>query len=379
MSWLNSVISRYSRWRVNESEALTKTLDFLDKTRGFHHEDFGLQAEIIALAKEALIENPYRAALAICNKIAELYPTEFTFSDCILCTKTRWDIEYFGTKVLPAKLYSGGNFFPFYVREVLPLVYGSCVKCGIGRIRPAPALKYIDQSLTEVDGDGVWMEDLKYHQQKRTYFAKHYDKSNLKEFKSEKSSVLELSCGAGTVLELFAQDFGWRDCVGLEPDKVAFSAACRKSGIVVERDLIYHSKFVERFDLVVMDNSLEHHSKPFEALCQIYRALRPGGAVFIIVPNYHAWTVEKFGIQHFNLNWGHWHYFTAQSLYHVLKKVGFNFKSAYIDTQDDSLWEFGICQEIETELTEKSLRKAGPRKKLGRGEFIYFVATKDGS
>lgn len=47
----------------------------------------------------------------------------------------------------------------------------------------------------------------------------------------------------------------------------------------------------DQFDLVVLDNVYEHLPDQELALSRIYRALRPGGAVYILVPN-KIWPIE---------------------------------------------------------------------------------------
>lgn len=97
------------------------------------------------------------------------------------------------------------------------------------------------------------------------------------------SSVLDLGCGRGGVVELF-----WRDvklATGLDPDPPSLSEH-RAAGMPVVRGIGEHLPFVDQsFDLIVCLWVLEHLSEPHLALSEVHRVLRPGGHFVFVTPN----------------------------------------------------------------------------------------------
>ena len=97
--------------------------------------------------------------------------------------------------------------------------------------------------------------------------------------------ILDVGCGKGTLLTLFAGAFpGW-DRVGIEPSSAA-AAIARVSGLTVHEGML-DTVTIEpsSIDLVTIVHVLEHAASPMAALDAIHRALKPGGFVFIEVPN----------------------------------------------------------------------------------------------
>jgi len=97
------------------------------------------------------------------------------------------------------------------------------------------------------------------------------------------SSVLDLGCGRGGVVELF-----WRDvrlAAGLDPD-VPSLASHRAPGMPVLRGVGERLPFTgESFDLVVCLWVLEHVGEPRAVLREVRRVLRPGGHFVFLTPN----------------------------------------------------------------------------------------------
>jgi SAM-dependent methyltransferase len=106
-------------------------------------------------------------------------------------------------------------------------------------------------------------------------------------------TVLDVGCGYGhTAYELA------RTCetvVGIEP-----YAELAQHGIELARDRpnleirnqgIYELEDVSRFDLIVLDNVFEHLPDQPRALSKLSAALRPGGALYLLMPN-KLWPIE---------------------------------------------------------------------------------------
>src|SRR5437870_2341396 len=97
------------------------------------------------------------------------------------------------------------------------------------------------------------------------------------------SSVLDLGCGRGGVVELF-----WRDvrlAAGLDPD-VPSLAEHRAPGMPVIRGRGEHLPFTAgSFDLIVCLWVLEHLDQPDLVFNEVRRVLRRGGHFVFLTPN----------------------------------------------------------------------------------------------
>ena len=100
---------------------------------------------------------------------------------------------------------------------------------------------------------------------------------------SLESSVLDLGCGRGGVVELI-----WRDvrlAAGLDPDSPSL-AGHRAPGMPILRGVGEHLPFASgSFDLVVCVWVLEHLKEPLTVLREVGRVLRPGGHFVFLTPN----------------------------------------------------------------------------------------------
>lgn len=88
-----------------------------------------------------------------------------------------------------------------------------------------------------------------------------------------------------------------RSVVGIEPSEELHGAAVRMQEerridhVRFVRGSVYELDAVEEYDLIILDNVFEHLPDQPDALARIARALRPGGAVYILTPN-KLWPIE---------------------------------------------------------------------------------------
>jgi ubiquinone/menaquinone biosynthesis C-methylase UbiE len=97
------------------------------------------------------------------------------------------------------------------------------------------------------------------------------------------SSVLDLGCGRGGVVELFWKDV--RLAAGLDPDSPSLIEH-RSPGMPILRGAGEHLPFAgESFDLIVCLWVLEHLKEPLTVLREVRRVLRPTGHFVFLTPN----------------------------------------------------------------------------------------------
>ncbi len=107
--------------------------------------------------------------------------------------------------------------------------------------------------------------------------------------------VLDVGSGFGHTASALAR--ACRHVVGLEPSETLcrhardLQTARNQSNLEIRHARIEDLDDEQRYDLVVLDNVLEHLPDQPLALRRIVRALRDGGALYILVPN-KLWPVE---------------------------------------------------------------------------------------
>ncbi len=110
--------------------------------------------------------------------------------------------------------------------------------------------------------------------------------------------LLEIGSGYGISLALMLQKFQV-DAVGVEPASQGFSESFVCSKAVLEANQLDVSRIIDAcgenlpfadasFDVVYSNNVLEHTTSPEEVLSEALRVLKPGGTLYIEVPNYLA-------------------------------------------------------------------------------------------
>jgi SAM-dependent methyltransferase len=130
-----------------------------------------------------------------------------------------------------------------------------------------------------------------------------------------RSRVLDVGCGYGGVLRPFVT----HGCAafGIEPSRHRAEAArylgVRVASIPVER--LEVGTFGSQFDLVLANHVLEHVVEPYEFLAGIRPVLKPGGWLYIAVPN----ADTDFLLQHFFYAL-HVHCFSRHSLSVALQR-----------------------------------------------------------
>lgn len=142
-------------------------------------------------------------------------------------------------------------------------------------------------------------------------------------FHAERGSgrLLDIGCNEGRGLTLYRRN-GFAP-EGLELNSHA-AAAARARGFVVHEANLHDFKPAEPYDRAVLSNVLEHALDPREMLEDVHRILKPGGEVWISLPNSRSWLRKLLG-----RSWINWHvpfhvtHFSADRLRGLLAETGF--------------------------------------------------------
>ncbi len=149
------------------------------------------------------------------------------------------------------------------------------------------------------------------------------------------SKVLEIGCGLGESLGYLKQ-IGC-DAYGVDPEKnLLIAANLFNYNVKIELfdSAYYESEF---FDVVIMDQVIEHVINPFECLQKIHRILKKNGTAIISTPNAEGWGTKIFRKK--SIIWHtpyHLNIFSKKSFQILIKKTNFTLES--IKTITDSGW-----------------------------------------
>lgn len=146
------------------------------------------------------------------------------------------------------------------------------------------------------------------------------------EFAPQAQRVLDVGCSAGYVLEAARR-------LGLEAAGVDISSFavefCRGRGHRAEVGELERLPFADgAFDIVTAKHTLEHTSHPLRALAEFKRVLRPGGVVFLVVPDadyFKRFLMPRRGpyFRPSALGWQHCVYYGDTQLAEVVRRAGF--------------------------------------------------------
>jgi len=146
--------------------------------------------------------------------------------------------------------------------------------------------------------------------------------------------LLDVGCNEGRGLERYrANGF---DAEGLELNALA-AAAARAKGFVVHETTIEASPREPAYDVVVLSNVLEHALDPRAMLEAIHARLKPGGELWISLPDAESGFARLFGRA-----WINWHvpfhitHFTPLRLARLLGETSFSVVDAKLVTP--ALW-----------------------------------------
>jgi SAM-dependent methyltransferase len=135
-------------------------------------------------------------------------------------------------------------------------------------------------------------------------------------------TLLDVGCGRGDLAASWV-DHGWQ-VLGVEPSPEAAATAARRGARIIGETVSTASLGPASLDAAVFRHSLEHVADPPADLRRVREALRPGGRVAVIVPNWGSWQRRAFGEYWFPLELPrHRTRFTAEGLRRAIEAAGF--------------------------------------------------------
>lgn len=132
--------------------------------------------------------------------------------------------------------------------------------------------------------------------------------------------VLDVGCGRGLILA-YLKSLGYRPR-GVEFSDTAAWHARHVLGLEVSTEDFLKSVHPEPYNAIIFWHSLEHLTRPVEALERAAKLLKPGGLLVVAVPNFSSLQARLFGRHWFHLDIPrHYHHFSAESLEALLGRL----------------------------------------------------------
>jgi len=155
-----------------------------------------------------------------------------------------------------------------------------CRRCGLVYPNPMPIpINGIAQHYSLVPDEYFRNHDTDTRQLNAVNLLKQAE-----ELTGGKGRLLDIGAGRGEFL-VAAVSEGW-SAIGIEPSDSFADHAARHSGAEIRRVPVEQCGFdAASFDVVILSAVLEHLYNPDETIKEISRVLRPGGALFVDVPN----------------------------------------------------------------------------------------------
>lgn len=210
----------------------------------------------------------------------------------------------------------------------------SIVKCKVcGLIYTNPRLNKSEIHLAYSNDDAVnkkrnKQSNINYHVWRFERRIKEIEKFKLN------GKMLDVGCGNGYFLQA-AKERGW-DCTGVEFSKNNVNFAIENFGLNIIEGDVESIKFEENtFDVVVLNDVIEHLHDPMNTLLEINRILKNEGIVVIFTMDAGSLNAKLTGKRWTFIGpHAHLYYFTKKTLHSIIENSGFNILQSSIYNKD---------------------------------------------
>ena len=148
----------------------------------------------------------------------------------------------------------------------------------------------------------------------------------IQKYRKKPGKLLDIGCNIGTLMKV-AEENGW-ETVGVEFNKSAAAFGRKRFGLkILDRDFMKIKFKPSSFDVVVMNDVIEHVTNPVATLKEVRRILKKGGVLFMSTPNIDAFLpkITRSIWLHLKPN-EHLIFFTPKTIKVLLDKTGFEMK-----------------------------------------------------
>lgn len=196
-----------------------------------------------------------------------------------------------------------------------------CVECDLVFVNPQLEEAAVLEEYRTAASNDLWFEVLNSERQQELDREKFTEVLDVLD--PYRRRLLDVGCSIGLFLHLAAERC-WEG-VGLEPAPRAREHARDVYGLDVRPEPLEEAGLApESFDAVALLSVLEHAAEPLTLLRDCARVLRPGGALYVIVPNVASLACRVLGAETRTFDGrNHLVYFSAATLANALGRAGF--------------------------------------------------------
>ncbi|KAF3978467.1 MAG: class I SAM-dependent methyltransferase [Methylococcales symbiont of Iophon sp. n. MRB-2018] len=191
--------------------------------------------------------------------------------------------------------------------------------------------------------EGAGSYEISYDNDEKIYFLNKIEQKHQvvkSMLKKEIGKLLDIGSGEGFSLKYF-DELGW-DCTGLDFSDYGISQQNpRQKKLLIAGDISNNIQTIiskgKKFDLIWLDNVLEHVINPFQLLLDIHKILDKNGVLVIDVPNDFS-IIQNYLLKNKHIDREFWvcppdhlSYFSKEGLSNITKATGWDIKKTISD------------------------------------------------
>ena len=237
-----------------------------------------------------------------------------------------------------------------------------CEECRLVFVNPQVREDVVLGEYRTAETNDLWFDVLTSERQLALDREKFAEVLDLLEPYRGAGRLLDVGCSIGLFLDL-ARQRGW-DGLGIEFAPRALAYAREEHGLEVLDVPLEEAGFEpESFDAVGLLSVLEHTNEPRRMLADVARVLRPGGAVYIVVPNVESLACRVLHERARTFDGrNHLVYFSPSTLGDCLDRSGFDMP--YVTTKVSSFAAIGEHLAFEEPYSDTELADQVPTRIL---------------
>jgi len=189
-----------------------------------------------------------------------------------------------------------------------------CNRCGLVYTNPRPRAETITEGYRKAVDPDYARED-----SSRSINA-HLSLHTLKRY-AHSGRLLDVGCATGYFLNAARLDF---ETQGIELSEWAAKYAQERLRLDVVNAGLDDAPFAAgHFDVVALNDVIEHFTDPKAALVRIHALLRPGGLLYLVTPDIDSLSARLMRGRWWGLRPAHVYYFSRKTLSALLRETGF--------------------------------------------------------
>ncbi|MBW3075941.1 hypothetical protein CVS24_00485 [Prochlorococcus marinus str. XMU1419] len=195
----------------------------------------------------------------------------------------------------------------------------SCKNCGLTKIHPFPKMDVLRDHYKNYRKNTIGIEVPTLNYESDALINANYHYSFFREYLKSKSTILDVGCGAGTLLSCAVKD--GHKAYGVNPDPGFAKYGVKNYGIKNMQICMFEdAKFNNiEFDMITFNHVFEHFIDPISTLIKVWNLLKEKGYLYLSIPD----NLSPHGQLEYNYFDEHIYTYDITTIENLLKIVGF--------------------------------------------------------